>query len=102
MFAGPKRQRVRRLLFAAAASAFLVALWFVLANHGRVYLYSGISPVQSAFPGIAVATDVSTGEPIAFSRGDAATANRASTAVPGTFKRVRFEGREYFDGEITA
>ena len=102
MFAGPKRQWVRRLLFVAAASAFLVALWFVLANHDRVYVYAGKSPARSALPTIAVATDVSTGEPIAFSRGDAATANRTSTAVPGTFKRVRFEGREYFDGEITA
>ena len=102
MFAGPKRQWVRRLLFVAAASAFLVALWFVLANHDRVYVYAGKSPARSALPTIAVATDVSTGEPIAFSRGDAATANRASTAVPGTFKRVRFEGREHFDGEITA
>ena len=55
-----------------------------------------------SIPTIAVATDARTGEPVAFSRGDAATAVRASTAVPGTFKRVGIGGREYFDGDITA
>ena len=55
-----------------------------------------------AIPVVAVATDVQTGTPVAFTDGDAATAIRASTAIPGTFKRVRIVGREYFDGDISA
>lgn len=50
----------------------------------------------------AVATRVDTGEPVAFSAGDAATAVRASAAVPGLFKRVEIAGSEYFDGDISA
>lgn len=34
--------------------------------------------------------------------GDAATAVRASAAVPGLFKRVGIAGQEYFDGDISA
>lgn len=52
-------------------------------------------------PMVVVATDVASGVPVAFSHGDAVTAVRASSAVPGTFKRVRIEGREYFDGDVT-
>lgn len=63
----------------------------------------GDRPLQSlAIPTIAVATDAGSGEPVAFSVGDAVTAVRASTAVPGTFKRVGIGGREYFDGDVTA
>ena len=53
-------------------------------------------------PVVAVATDVLRGEPVAFVTGDAVTAIRASTAVPGTFKRVSIQGGEYFDGDISA
>jgi len=53
-------------------------------------------------PMVVVATDVASGVPAAFSSGDAVTAVRASSAVPGTFKRIRIEGREYFDGDVTA
>ena len=53
-------------------------------------------------PVVAVVTDVQTGAPLAFTAGDAAAAVRASTAIPGTFKRVRIAGREYFDGDISA
>lgn len=53
-------------------------------------------------PVVAVATDVLLGEPVAFATGDATTAVRASTAVPGTFKRVAIARREYFDGDISA
>ena len=55
-----------------------------------------------AIPVVAVATDVQTGAPVAFTGGDAAAAVRASTAIPGTFKRVRIGGREYFDGDISS
>jgi NTE family protein len=55
-----------------------------------------------AIPAMVVATSVETGEPVAFTAGDAVTAVRASTAVPGTFKRVSIAGHEFFDGYITA
>ncbi len=63
----------------------------------------GTKPLQSLpIRAVAIATSVDDGEPIAFARGDAATAVRASAAVPGTFKRVQIGGREYFDGDIAA
>ena len=63
----------------------------------------GLQQLQALrIPMVVVATDVSSGVPVAFSSGDAVTAVRASTAVPGTFKRILIEGREYFDGDITA
>jgi NTE family protein len=48
-----------------------------------------------------VATDLSTGEPVSFSRsGDVLTPLRASCAFPGLFKPVRHEGRLLVDGAI--
>jgi NTE family protein len=55
-----------------------------------------------SMPVMVVATSVENGEPAAFSAGEAVTAVRASTAVPGAFKRVGIAGREYFDGDVTA
>ncbi|MEO5509448.1 MAG: patatin-like phospholipase family protein [Longimicrobiales bacterium] len=55
-----------------------------------------------AIPLVAVATDVQLGVPFAFTRGDTAAAVRASSAIPGTFKRVMIAGREYFDGDFSA
>ena len=57
---------------------------------------------QLSIPMVAVVTSVETGAPVALTRGDAATAVRASTAIPGTFKRVRVGDAEYFDGDISA
>lgn len=48
-----------------------------------------------------VATDLRTGEPIVFQRGDTGTAVRASSAVPGIFNPVRIGDREYVDGGLT-
>jgi NTE family protein len=48
-----------------------------------------------------VATDLATGEPIVFERGDAGTAVRASSAVPGVFSPVRIADRDYVDGGLT-
>ncbi len=50
----------------------------------------------------AVATSVESGEPVAFSHGDAATAVRASAALPGVFKRVKIGDSEFFDGDVSA
>ncbi|MBL8519401.1 MAG: patatin-like phospholipase family protein [Betaproteobacteria bacterium] len=55
-----------------------------------------------AIAAAAVSTDLESGMPVAFTRGDAVTAIRASTAVPGTFKRVGIGNREYVDGDLTA
>ncbi len=63
---------------------------------------NGKSLEQLPIPMVAVATNVETGVPVAFTRGDAAVAVRASTAIPGTFKRVRIGDAEYFDGDISA
>ncbi len=45
-----------------------------------------------------VATDLSSGQPILFRRGDPAVAVRASSAVPAVFEPVKIGGREYIDG----
>lgn len=49
-----------------------------------------------------VATDLGTGEPILFQRGDTGTAVRASSAVPAVFQPVRINGREYVDGGLVS
>ncbi|MEJ7137089.1 patatin-like phospholipase family protein [Amphibiibacter pelophylacis] len=49
-----------------------------------------------------VATNVRTGDPILFRRGDTATAVRASSAVPAIFSPVTISGQEYVDGGLTS
>ncbi len=53
-------------------------------------------------PFCAVATDLQSGEEIAFARGDTGTAVRASSAIPGVFKPVRIGERLYVDGGIVS
>src|SRR5438132_4619013 len=50
----------------------------------------------------AVATDLSTGEPIAFTAGDPALAVRASMAAPGVIVPAVIGGRMYSDGQISS
>lgn len=50
----------------------------------------------------AVATDMKSGEAIAFNSGNAALAVRASTSVPGVFTPVDISGRLYGDGQIVS
>lgn len=50
----------------------------------------------------AVATDLNTGLPILFRRGNAGMAVRASSAVPGVFQSVRIGDRSYVDGGLVA
>ncbi|MCK6373987.1 MAG: patatin-like phospholipase family protein [Zoogloea sp.] len=50
----------------------------------------------------AVATDLASGEPIVFQRGNTGTAVRASSAIPGVFPPVVIAGREYVDGGLVA
>ena len=49
-----------------------------------------------------VATDLDTGKPILFRRGDVGTAVRASSAVPAVFTPVRIGTHEYVDGGLTS
>jgi NTE family protein len=49
-----------------------------------------------------VATDLQSGDPIVFERGDAGMAVRASSSVPGVFQPVRISGREYVDGGLVS
>jgi NTE family protein len=49
-----------------------------------------------------LATDLATGQGVVFRRGDTGTAVRASSAVPGVFMPVAFNGREYVDGGLVA
>jgi len=45
-----------------------------------------------------IATDLQSGDAVAFQRGDSGMAVRASSTVPGVFQPVRIAGREYVDG----
>jgi NTE family protein len=49
-----------------------------------------------------VATDLDSGRPILFRRGDVGTAVRASSAVPAVFRPVRIGTHEYVDGGLTS
>jgi len=49
-----------------------------------------------------VATDLDTGKPILFRRGDVGTAVRASSAVPAVFQPVKIGTHEYVDGGLTS
>jgi NTE family protein len=49
-----------------------------------------------------VATDLDTGQPVLFQRGDPGIAVRASSAVPAVFQPVRIGAREYVDGGLVS
>ena len=53
-------------------------------------------------PFAAVATDLQSGEAIAFNRGDASLAVVASSAVPGLLVPAQIRGRHYGDGQISS
>lgn len=53
-------------------------------------------------PFAAVATDLNSGQPILFQRGNAGLAVRASSAVPGLFQPVKIGDRMYVDGGLVA
>jgi len=50
----------------------------------------------------AVATDLNSGQPILFRRGDTGMAVRASSAVPGVFQPVKIGGHVYVDGGLVS
>ena len=49
-----------------------------------------------------VATDLHSGRGVLFTRGDTATAVRASSAVPAVFQPVKISGQEYVDGGLVS
>jgi len=49
-----------------------------------------------------VATDLASGQPVCFRRGDTGTAVRASSSVPTIFEPVQIGGRQYVDGGLVA
>jgi NTE family protein len=53
-------------------------------------------------PFAAIATELQTGEMVAFRRGDTGMAVRASASVPGVFQPVSINGRDYVDGGLTS
>jgi NTE family protein len=53
-------------------------------------------------PFAAVATDLQTGLPILFKRGNTGMAVRASSAVPGVFQPVKIGDRQYVDGGLVS
>ncbi len=57
---------------------------------------------QLALPLGIVATDLDSGEPMLFQRGDPGMAVRASSAVPAVFQPVRIGTREYVDGGLVS
>ncbi len=60
---------------------------------------TGGRPIEALRPPLGVvATDLKTGQPILFRRGDVGMAVRASSAVPAVFSPVTIGGREYIDG----
>lgn len=62
----------------------------------------GLQIEQMKLPLGILATDLGSGEPILFRRGDPGTAVRASSAVPAVFEPVRIAGREYVDGGLVS
>ena len=62
----------------------------------------GRSIEQMRLPLGIVATDLDSGLPILFQRGDTGSAVRASSAVPAVFQPVKIGSREYVDGGLVS
>ncbi|MGA1286363.1 MAG: patatin-like phospholipase family protein [Rubrivivax sp.] len=63
---------------------------------------AGATIDQMRLPLGIVATDLDSGQPVLFRRGDTGLAVRASSAVPAVFLPVRIGAREYVDGGLVA
>ncbi|MEI7457375.1 MAG: patatin-like phospholipase family protein [Nitrosomonadales bacterium] len=51
-------------------------------------------------PFVAIATQLSSGNTVAFNRGNTGMAVRASSSIPGVFYPVSIQGEEYVDGDL--
>jgi NTE family protein len=65
-------------------------------------LVAGRLMENMAIPLGIVATDLGSGQPVLFQRGDTGMAVRASSAVPAVFVPVKINGREYVDGGLVS
>jgi NTE family protein len=63
---------------------------------------AGRTMEKMAMPLGIVATDLASGEPILFQRGDTAVAVRASSAVPAVFQPVKMGDKEFVDGGLVS
>lgn len=73
------------------------------ALHGFVGEHVGHRPIEKMpIPFAAVATDLGSGNAVAFTRGDAGHAVHASSAVPGVFEPVEIQGKLYADGGLSS
>ncbi|MDH4053700.1 MAG: patatin-like phospholipase family protein [Rubrivivax sp.] len=68
-----------------------------------VRLHTGRVPIERMPRALGIlATDLDSGEPVLFRRGDTGVAVQASSAVPAFFRPVAIGGREYVDGGLVA
>lgn len=105
-FAGGLR---RRDVFPVTARALLGLIRqrdFLLGSHGLFRLVHTHLPFrnleEARIPLHVVATDLLSGQPVVLSRGDAATAIVASTAIPAAFAPVKSGNLYLADGAITS
>jgi NTE family protein len=99
----------RRDVFPITARALLGLIRqrdFLLGSHGLYRLVHTHLPFrnleEARIPLHIVATDLLSGQPVVLSKGDAATAILASTAIPAAFAPVKFENLYLADGAITS
>lgn len=65
--------------------------------------HTGQRPIEAMkLPLGIVATDLDSGAPVLFQRGDTGVAVRASSAVPAVFQPVKIGNREYVDGGLVS
>lgn len=76
---------------------------FLTSRRMRAFLDRHIGPVgfdDLRLPFVAVAADANRGQEVLLRQGRVADAVRASTAIPGVFRPVEFEGRTLLDGVL--
>ena len=80
-------------------------LGFVRGERLQAYVQQLVAerPLEAlARPMAVVATDLQSGMPVAFTRGHAGLAVRASSSVPGIFVPPTIHGRMYVDGQVSS
>jgi NTE family protein len=88
-----------REIVAAASAVRTHYLEMFLKNLAGPSFYDSFD--QMPIPFRAVATNLETGDAHVFSQGDLATAMRSSSAVPGVFAPLEYEGRLLVDGGLS-